>query len=103
MAKVVALMSMSLDGFVANANDGVDEVFDWYFSGEVEVRPPSPTSDMTFHVSPPSAEHLRSLMAGIGAMLTGRRTFEAADGWGGQHPFEVPAFVLTHSVPEGWP
>ena len=37
MANVIALMSMSLDGFVADANDGVAEVFDWYFSGDVEV------------------------------------------------------------------
>ena len=37
MTKVVAIMSMSLDGYVADANDGVAEVFDWYFSGDVEV------------------------------------------------------------------
>jgi hypothetical protein len=28
MTKVVAIMSMSLDGYVADANDGVAEVFD---------------------------------------------------------------------------
>jgi dihydrofolate reductase len=101
VSRVVALMSVSLDGFVADANDGVDEVFDWYFSGEVEV--PTNDPDMTFRVSEPSAEHLRSLVAGIGAMLTGRRTFEVADGWGGNHPWDVPAFVVTHEVPDGWP
>jgi dihydrofolate reductase len=103
MAKVVAIMSMSLDGFVADAKDGVDEVFDWYFSGDVEVSTASETSGMTFHVSPQSADHLRALEAEVGAMLTGRRTFEVADGWGGQHPWDVPAFVVTHQVPEGWP
>src|SRR5262249_35985830 len=35
-------------------------------------------------------------------MLTGRRTFEAADGWGGRHPWG-PAIVVTHYVPDGWP
>ena len=103
MAKVVALMSMSLDGYVADENDGVAEVFDWYFSGDVEVPTASATSDMTFRVSPPSAEHLTGLVAEIGAMLTGRRTFDVADGWGGQHPWDVPAFIVTHQVPEGWP
>ena len=103
MAKVVALMSMSLDGYVADANDGVAEVFDWYFSGDVEIAMPSTSSDMTFHVSAPSADHLSRLMAEVGAMLTGRRTFERADGWGGRHPWDVPAFVVTHDVPEGWP
>src|SRR6187455_708825 len=74
-------MSMSLDGYVADANDGVDEVFDWYFSGDVEVSTASTTSGMTFHVSAPSADHLRRLQAEVGAMLTGRRTFEVPDGW----------------------
>ena len=101
MAKVVALMSMSLDGYVADPNDGVDEVFDWYTSGDVEVSTPSP--DFTFHVSPASADHLNGLMTEIGAMLTGRRTFEVADGWGGRHPWNVPAFIVTHHVPDGWP
>ena len=36
-------------------------------------------------------------------MLTGRRTFDRADGWGGQHPWDIPAFVVTHTVPDGWP
>ncbi len=57
---------------------------------------------MTFHVSAPSADHLRGLMAEVGAFLTGRRTFEVAGGWGGQHPWDVPAFVVTHDVPDGW-
>src|ERR1043166_219430 len=103
MTKVVAIMSMSLDGYVADANDGVAEVFDWYFSGDVEAPTAITTSGFTFHVSAPSAEHLRGLMAEVGAMLTGRRTFERADGWGCQHPFDVPAFVATHHVPDGWP
>jgi dihydrofolate reductase len=103
MTKVVAIMSMSLDGYVADANDGVTEVFDWYFSGDVDISMPSTNSDMMFHVSAPSADHLRGLQAEVGAMLTGRRTFERADGWGGQHPWDVPAFVVSHHVPDGWP
>jgi dihydrofolate reductase len=103
MTKVVAIMSMSLDGYVADANDGVAEVFDWYFSGDVEVPTASGSSGMTFQVSPPSADHLRGLVAETGAMLTGRRTFEVAGGWGGRHPWDIPAFVVTHDVPEGWP
>lgn len=57
---------------------------------------------MTFKVSPPSAAHLRALWAELGAVLTGRRTFEVAHGWGGDHAWG-PAFVLTHKVPDGWP
>ena len=101
MAKVIAIMSMSLDGFVADRADGVAEVFDWYTAGDVVVPTASP--EWTFRVSAPSAAHLRGLTGEVGAMLTGRRTFEVAGGWGGQHPWGIPAFVLTHGVPEGWP
>ena len=102
MSKVVAIMSMSLDGYVADLNDGVAEVFDWYAtSGDVEIHTGGSDS-MTFHVSPPSADHLHGLVSELGAMLTGRRTFDKAEGWGGNHAWG-PAFVLTHHVPDGWP
>ena len=39
MSKLVAIMSMSLDGYIADLNDGVADVFDWYFtSGDVEIH-----------------------------------------------------------------
>ena len=57
---------------------------------------------MTFKMSGPSAAHLRDLTSELGAMLTGRRTFDKAEGWGGNHAWG-PAFVLTHQVPDGWP
>lgn len=102
MSKLVAIMSMSLDGFVADANDGVGDVFAWYFnSGDVEVHTGG-ADPMTFKVSGPSAEHIRSLASGLGAVLTGRRTFEVAHGWDGKHAWG-PAFVVTHKIPAGWP
>lgn len=102
MSKVVAIMSMSLDGFVADRNDGVAEVFAWYeSSGEVAFETGG-SDPMTFHVSEPSARHLRALWSELGAVLTGRRTFDVAQGWGGNHAWG-PAFVLTHHIPEGWP
>src|SRR3954470_12422505 len=102
MSKIVAVMSMSLDGYVADRNDGVAEVFDWYMSsGDVEFHARG-GDPMTFHVSGPSAAHLRSLWSEMGAGLTGRRTFDKAHGWGGNHSWG-PAFVLTHEIPTGWP
>ena len=102
MSKMVAIMSMSLDGYVADPNDGVAEVFDWYLtSGDVEIHTGG-SAPMTFRVSEPSAEHLRVLTSGLGAVLTGRRTFDVAQGWGGNHAWG-PAFVLTHQIPAGWP
>lgn len=102
MSKLVAIMSMSLDGYVADVNDGVAEVFDWYMNsgeGEIETGGSDP---MTFRMSAPSAEHVSGLTSELGAVLTGRRTFDAADGWGGHHAWG-PAFVLAHDIPAGWP
>ena len=66
MSKVVALMSMSLDGYVADRNDGVAEVFDWYMSsGDVEFQTGG-SDPMTFRVSEPSAKHLRDLWSRAG-------------------------------------
>ena len=68
MAKLVAIMSMSLDGYVADRNDGVAEVFDWYFtSGDVEIDTGG-SDPLTFRVSEPSAEHIRSVTSGLGAV-----------------------------------
>ena len=102
MSKLIAIMSMSLDGYIADQNDGVAEVFDWYeHSGDVEFHTGG-GDPMTFRVSEPSAQHLRGLWSELGAVLTGRRTFDVAGGWGGNHAWG-PAFVLTHEVPAGWP
>jgi dihydrofolate reductase len=102
MAKVVADMSMSLDGFVADPTDGVDELFSWYGNGDVEI--PSANPHLTFHVSAASAEHLRPALTGaVGALVAGRRVFDQTDGWGGRHPCGAPVFVVSHSVPAGWP
>lgn len=102
MSKLIAIMTMSLDGFVANDNDDVGKVFDWYMnSGDVKVSTGG-SDPMTFSVSEPSARHIRELTSELGAVLTGRRTFEVADGWAGNHAWG-PAFVLAHDIPDGWP
>jgi hypothetical protein len=35
MAKVNAHMAMSLDGFIADPDDRIEQLFGWYFSGDV--------------------------------------------------------------------
>ena len=65
MSKVVAIMSMSLDGYVADPSDGVSEVFDSYFnSGDVEFDTGG-SGSMTFKVSAPSGS-AGTAIAGVG-------------------------------------
>jgi dihydrofolate reductase len=108
MGKVSMGLTMSLDGFIAGPNDGPEHplgeggmrLFDWYESGDTDYVVPS--GEMTFKVSSQSAEMLREAFSSIGAIVTGRRTFDITNGWGGRHPLDVPIFVLTHSVPDSW-
>jgi len=101
MTTVVANMSMSLDGFIADPSDGVERLFGWHNNGDVTV----PTADArwTFHTSEASAAYLRDALANVGALVCGRRLFDHTGGWGGNHPTGAPVFVVTHSVPDGWP
>lgn len=101
MATVVAGLSMSLDGFIAHPDDSVRHLFDWYGNGEVEIHWPG--NDMVSHVTPASATYLRDSIAKVGALVVGRRVFDYTQGWAGSHPFGVPVFVVSHSVPDGWP
>ncbi|WP_277994311.1 dihydrofolate reductase family protein [Streptomyces sp. MST-110588] len=96
---VVADMSMSLDGFIAHPTDGVEHLVGWYSNGEVKVTGADPR--WTFHMSQASAGHVRHGLATVGALLCGRRLYDDARGWGGNHPAGVPVFVVTHTVPAG--
>ena len=51
----------------------------------------------------PALPYLRDTIGNAGALVIGRRLFDYTQGWGGSHPIGVPVFVVTHSVPEGWP
>lgn len=101
MATVVANMSMSLDGFIADPHDEVGPLFDWYQTGPVTT--PSASEQWSFKTDEASAKQLREGLSSIGALICGRRLFELTHAWGGRHPIGCPVVVVTHTVPEGWP
>lgn len=103
MSKVVANMSMSLDGFVAEPSDGVGPLFDWYNNGPVAVTMPGDHEARHAHLSQASAAHLTAALESLGAIVAGRRLFDYAEGWNGAHPGGVPVVVVTHQVPTDWP
>jgi dihydrofolate reductase len=97
MSKVIANMSMSLDGFIADPADGIDQLFGWMGNGDVEV--PTAVDWATFRMTQASAEYMRTSMASVGALITGRHLFDITHGWGGTHPLGVPVVVVTHQPP----
>jgi dihydrofolate reductase len=91
-APVRLYVSMSLDGYIAGPDDrpgqelGRDggRLFNWLDDRESDG---------------PSGQVYRELMA-TGAVISGRRTFELAGRWQGDHHDGVPIFVRTHQVEE---
>jgi dihydrofolate reductase len=109
MGKVAVGLTMSLDGFIAGPNDGPEHplgeggmrLFDWFSAGDTDYELPG--TEMVFRVSSQSAEVLREAHSKMGAFVTGRRTFNITNGWGGNPPLGVPTFVVTHrEIPQEW-
>lgn len=92
MSAAVLFMSMSLDGYIADRTDflgGRDGVrlHEWFAPGGTFAE-----------VSGPAREAVDELSAG-GAVVTGRRTAELMDHWGGDVHGGVPIFVPSHRPP----
>lgn len=105
--KVIAAVAVSVDGFIAGAGDGPgqplgrggESLFTWFEDGETPGR---------FHpwmkMSAASAAAFDGFIARIGAVITGRRTYDVAGAWDGQGEVPgAPLFVLTHRVPDADP
>jgi hypothetical protein len=88
---------MSLDGFVADPDDGTEQVFRWYSAGgtDTEVMAGGHATGMTRE----AAEFIEEAGRGAGVLVTARRTFDIAHAWGGKHPMDVPMVVVTHRIP----
>jgi len=85
-------MSMSLDGYIAGPDDflGGDDgqrLHDWFAPDEDSRQPSGP------------AKQLLDELNATGAVVTGRRTAELMDHWGGDVHGGVPIFVPSHRRP----
>jgi dihydrofolate reductase len=101
MGKVIANAEMSLDGFVADTDDTVGPLFDWYGNGDVAITGADP--DRVFHVTEATADYLRANWVSIGAAVIGRRLFDLTNGWNGRPAIGDHVFVVTHKAPADWP
>jgi dihydrofolate reductase len=97
-----------VDGFIAGPNDnpeqppgeGGERLFEWFFSGDTEFTMPS--GGMTLKLSRESADAVADVFRSTGAIVSGRRMLDVANGWGGRHPIDAPVFVVTDNVPRNW-
>lgn len=95
MAIIRLYMTMSLDGYVAGPQDSLEHpmgvggfrLFNWLDGRKV------PGASMQVYAE---AQATR-------AVISGRRTYEHADRWQGNHHDGVPVFVLTRQAPQDPP
>jgi len=88
MGKVILDMAMSLDGFIAGPNDEDMGLHDYFFS--------------------PSNETAAVVEQGIkttGTIIMGRRSYDigAAQNGFADNPYQVPKFILSHTIPQSVP
>ena len=99
MGKTYLHAVTSLDGFIADEQDGVGHLHDWYFEGDHPiVDEASP-----FRVSAASADYVRGVWADLKVIVMGRRQFDLTNGWNGRPAVGEAVFVVTHEPPTDWP
>jgi dihydrofolate reductase len=107
MTKVLAAITTSVDGFIAGPDDGPgkglgeggERLHYWVFGG-----PWTYDAEPTGGATREDAGWLAEAMARVGAVVGGRWTYEAAEHWGGENPWGLPFFIVTHrpeEEPEG--
>src|SRR5688500_18431481 len=87
MGKVIAGMTMSLDGYINDPNGSVEKLY----SDFSELK---------------DASSFQEMIKNTGAVVMGRRTYEMADPfeWANEtYEFQTPIFVLTHTPPAKYP
>jgi dihydrofolate reductase len=101
MSATVLYMSMSLDGFIAGPNagpgnglgDGGHRLHEWALTAADADH-----KGMSDHLTGVDREVVDEFMS-TGAVVAGRRTFEPAGGWNGDHHDGVPIFVFSRREP----
>ncbi|HET9649235.1 MAG TPA: dihydrofolate reductase [Microlunatus sp.] len=104
MSTVVMHAVASVDGFIADENDEVGPLFDWYFNGDQPIVEESREEQHApFRVSSTSLSYVRPFWAGIRATIQGRHLFDLTNGWDARPPAGDHLIVVSHRPkPAGW-
>lgn len=107
MAKVTAAITMSVDGYITGPDDGPakglgeggERLHNWVFGGPWKYA-----DETRGEATGEDAAWLDEVTSGLGAVVSGRATYESARHWGDENPWGVPVFIVTHTPqdqPEG--
>ena len=106
MTKVLAGITTSVDGYIAGPDDGPgkglgeggERLHYWVFGG------PWTYDEPRGEAVGEDAAWLAETITRVGAVVSGRATYEAAGHWGDENPWGIPVFIVTHrpeEEPEG--
>jgi len=103
MTKVLSGITVSVDGYVAGPNDvagnglgdGGERLHYWVFGG-----PWTYDNEPEGEATGEDAAWLEEATSGLGAVVAGRWTYEAANHWGDENPWGFPVFIVTHRPEE---
>src|SRR5437764_10304976 len=103
MSKIVAGVTVSVDGYVTGPDDGPgcglgvggERLHYWVFGGPWTYEDPG-----RGEAAGEDKEWLDQAVANTGAVIAGRATYEAAGHWGDTNPWGVPFFIVTHRPEE---
>jgi dihydrofolate reductase len=100
MGKTVMGAVMSLDGYMADENDGVGPLFDWFGNGDVAWSFEGSEDEVV--TTQASADFMLGQYADEAAVVIGRRVFDLTNGWNGKPAAGEHVFVVTHEPPADW-
>jgi dihydrofolate reductase len=103
MNKVIAGITTSVDGYITGPDDGPgrglgiggEALHSWVFGG-----PWTYDSGPKGEATGEDKAWLDESMSGLGAVIAGRYTYEAAEHWGDENPWGLPFFIVTHRPDE---
>jgi dihydrofolate reductase len=100
MGKTIMGAIVSLDGFMADDDDGVGPLFDWLGNGDVAWT--FPGSDGEVVTTEASRDFMLDVYGDMAANVIGRRVFDLTNGWDGKPAAGEHVFVVTHQPPTDW-
>jgi dihydrofolate reductase len=103
MSKVMAGITVSVDGYITGPDDGPacglgvggERLHYWVFGGPWTYEDPGRGEAIG-----EDKEWLDQAVANTGAVIAGRGTYEAAGHWGDTTPWGVPFLIVTHRPEE---